>query len=270
MKLLREEYNRRAQLRPLFWDNTIQFPLEKVYTRLKIVSKQKPGDQTKPKRLYDRLPPGLVLRGEIAARARADEVDPCGIFGLLKKDGDVMTIIEGTPGIGKTTLCLKLAYDWANQSTSAASFPEFELVLLLKCRDIDGDLTEAITEQLFPKDMSKDAREELLRFLEDVENQERVLIILDGLDELAEKSKHYVDDLLHRKRWACCYVLATTRQAKRKELKSENSLSLCLIYFCKLKDSLERTRLSTSVDISRLLTHPRGRILKKKFKKMHS
>ena len=48
--------------------------------------------------------------------------------------------------------------------------------------------------------MSKDAREELLRFLEDIENQERVLIILDGLDELAEKSKHYVDDLLHRKK----------------------------------------------------------------------
>ena len=113
-----------------------------------------------------------------------------------------MTIVEGSPGIGKTTFCLKLAYDWANQSSSAASFPEFELVLLLKCRDIDGDLTEAITEQLFPKDLSKDAREELFRFLEDIENQERVLIILDGLDELAEKSKHYVDDLLHRKRLA--------------------------------------------------------------------
>jgi len=221
VKLLRAEYNRRAHLRPLFWDNTIQLPLEKVYTRLKIVSRQKPGDPTKLKRRDYAFLPVFSLPGEIEARTRADEVDSSDIFGLLKKGGHVMTIIEGSPGIGKTTLCLKLAYDWANQSTSEASCPEFELVLLLKCRDIDGDLTEAITEQLFPKDMSKDAREELFRFLEDIENQERVLIILDGLDELAEKSKHYVDELLHRKRLACCYVLATTRQEKGIEVRKE-------------------------------------------------
>ena len=83
---------------------------------------------------------------------------------MLKENKDVMTIVQGSPGIGKTTFCLRLAYGWANQSSSSASFPEFELVLLLKCRDIYGDLTEAITEQLLPKDMSKDARKELLRF----------------------------------------------------------------------------------------------------------
>ena len=221
VKLLRAEYNRRAQLRPLFWDNTIQLPLEKVYTRLKIVSRQEPRDQTKPKRWYDVFFPKYFRRDKIGAGARTHEVDPCDIFGLLKKGDYVMTIIEGSPGIGKSTFCLKLAYDWANQSSSSASFPEFKLVLLLKCRDIDGDLTEAITEQLFPKDMSKDAGEELLRFLEDIEKQKRVLIILDGLDELAEKSKHYVDDLLHRKRWAFCYVLATTRQEKGIEVRKE-------------------------------------------------
>ena len=213
-KLLIREYKRRARLRPLVWDNTIQLPLEKVYTRVKILSREKLGDQTKPKRRYHAFFPEPSWRDEIEARARPHEVDPCDIFGLLKKGEDVMAIVEGSPGIGKTTFCLKLAHDWANQSSSAASFPEFELVLLLKCRDIDGDLTEAIMEQLFPKDMSKDAREELLRFLEDIEKQKRVLIILDGLDELAEKSKHYVDDLLHRKRWAFCYVLATARQEK--------------------------------------------------------
>ena len=228
MKLLRAEYNRRAQLRPLFWDSTIQLPLEKVFTRLKIVSRQKPGDQTKPKLPYDEFFSEILGLKEAMARVRAPTVDLCDIFGLLKKGEDFMTITEGSPGIGKTTFCLKLAYDWANESGSAESFPEFELVLLLKCRDIDEDLTEAITNQLFPKDMSKDAREELLRFLEDIENQERVLIILDGLDELAEKSKHYVDDLLHRKRWACCYVLATTRQEKGIEVRKKFVFNLFL------------------------------------------
>ena len=228
MKLLRAEYNRRAQLRPLFWDNTIQLPLEKVYTRLKIVSRRRGGNQWETERWNDVIWTEDSWRNEIWAEGQANKANPCDVFGMLKENKHVMTIVEGNPGIGKTTFCLKLAYDWANQSRSAASFPEFELVLLLKCRDIDGDLTEAITEQLFPKDMSKDAREELFRCLEGIENQERVLIILDGLDELTEKAKHYVDDLLHRKRWACCYVLATTRQEKGIEVRKQFVFTLFL------------------------------------------
>ena len=221
MKLLRAEYNRRAQLSPLFWYNTIQLPLEKVYTRLKIVSRQRGGNLGETERWSNVIWAKDSRRDKIRAKARAKKVDPCDVFGMLKENKDVMTIVEGSLGIGKTTFCLKLAFEWANQSSSVASFSEFELVLLLKCRDIKGDLTEAITEQLFPKDMSKDAREELFCFMEDVKNQERVLIILDGLDELAEKSKHYVDDLLHRKRWACCYVLTTTRQEKGIEARKQ-------------------------------------------------
>ncbi|XP_067024408.1 uncharacterized protein [Acropora muricata] len=221
VKLLRAEYNRRAQLRPLLWDSTIQLPLEKIYTRLKIVSRRRGGNQGETERWSDVTWAVDSRRDEIWAEARANKANPCDVFGMLKENKDVLTIVEGRPGIGKTTFCLKLACEWANQSSSAASFPEFELVLLLKCRDIDGDLTEAIMEQLFPKDMNKDAREELFCFLEDIENQERVLIILDGLDELPEKSKNCVDDLLHRERWACCYVLATTRQEKGIELRKQ-------------------------------------------------
>ena len=221
VKLLIAEYNRRAQLRPLFWDDTIQLPLEKVYTRLNIVSRRRGGNQRDTKRWSNVIRREDSRRDEIWAEARANEANPYDFFGMLKENKAVMTVVEGSPGIGKSTFCLKRAYDWANQSSSAASFPEFELVLLLKWRDIDGDLTEAITEQLFPKDMDKDFREELLRFLKDIENQQRVLIILDGLDELAEKSKHYVDDLLHRKRWAFCYVLATTRKGKGIEVRKQ-------------------------------------------------
>ncbi|XP_044175072.1 uncharacterized protein LOC114961666 isoform X5 [Acropora millepora] len=228
VKLLRDEYNRRAKLKPLFWVNPMQLPLEKVYTRLKIVSRQRGGNQRETKRWSDVIWAEDSRRDATSAEARANKANTCDVFALLKENKDVMTIVEGSPGIGKTTFCLKLAYDWANQSSSAASFPEFELVLLLKCRDIDGDLTEAITEQLFPKDMSKDAREGLFRFLEDIKNQERVLIVLDGLDELAEKSKHYVDNLLHRKRWACCYVLTTTRQEKGIEVRQQRGVAFNL------------------------------------------
>ena len=220
MKLLRAEYNRRAHFNPLLWDDAVKLPLENVYTRLKIVSRWKPDSETKTR------PQSAVIcredswRDTIGAGAGVNVVNPCDIFGVLKKGDDFMILIEGSPGIGKTTFCLKLAYDWANQR-SAASLPGFEQVLLLKCRDIDGDLTEAITEQLLPNDISKDIREKFLHFIKDIHNQERVLIILDGLDELPEKSRHHAELFLHRRILSFCYVLATARQEKGIEVRKQ-------------------------------------------------
>ena len=145
------------------------------------------------------------------------------MFDIFKSPGigeDVMTIVEGSPGIGKTTFCLKLAYDWAlGNIPSECSFPKFEFVFLLKCRDIDGDIMEAISEQLLPRDMEKSV-EKLLHFMKDIHNQERlILIILDGLDELPEKSRHHVDELLERRILPFCFVLATTRQERGIEVR---------------------------------------------------
>ena len=145
------------------------------------------------------------------------------MFDIFKAPGigeDVMTIVEGSPGIGKTTFCLKLAYDWAHGNIpSECSFPKFEFVFLLKCRDIDGDIMESISEQLLPRDMEKSV-EKLLHLLKDIRNQERLmLIILDGLDELPEKSRHHVDELLERRILGFCYVLATTRQERGIEVR---------------------------------------------------
>lgn len=129
-------------------------------------------------------------------------------------------IVEGSPGIGKTTFCLKLAYDWTHGNIpSECSFPKLEFVFLLKCRDIDGDIMEAISEQLLPRGMEKSV-EKLLHFMKDIRNQERlILIILDGLDELPEISRHHVDELLHRRILPFCYVLATSRQERGIEVR---------------------------------------------------
>ena len=199
VKLLKKEYKRRSQLRPLFWDNTIQLPIEQVYTRLKIIS-----------------------RGKLAIQREGEEVN---VFDIFKAPGigeDVMTIVEGSPGIGKTTFCLKLAYDWAHGNIpSECSFPKFEFLFLLKCRDIDGDIMKAISEQLLPRDMDMEkSLEKLLGLMKDIHNQERLmLIILDGLDELPEKSRHHVDELLHRRILPFCFVLATTRQERGIEVR---------------------------------------------------
>ena len=149
-----------------------------------------------------------------------DEVNVFDIFKVPNRGESVMTIVEGSPGIGKTTFCLKLAYDWAyGNIPSECSFPKFEFVFLLKCRDIDGDIMEAISEQLLPRDEEMSV-EKLWHLMKDIRNQERLmLIILDGLDELPEKSRHHVDELLHRRILPFCYVLATTRQERGIEVR---------------------------------------------------
>ena len=151
----------------------------------------------------------------MAIQIKDDDVNVFDIFKVPDIGEDVMTIVEGSPGIGKTTFCLKLAYDWADGNIPCeCSFPKFEFVFLLKCRDIDGDIMESISEQLLPRDVEKSV-EKLLHLMKDIHNQERlVLIILDGLDELPEQSRHHVDELLHRRILPFCYVLATTRQER--------------------------------------------------------
>ena len=206
MKLLKAEYKRRSHLRPLLWDSTIELPLEDVYTRLKIVSRRKAD-----------------------FRVDDNEVNVFDIFRALDKGEDVMTLVEGSPGIGKTTFCLKLAYDWAHGKIPAeCSFPKFEIVLLLKCRDIHEDIMETISEQLLPEDMEEKTKERLFDFIKDFHNQEKTLIILDGLDELPKDSERYVDKLLQRRILSFCYVLATSRQERGIDVRKKYGFDILL------------------------------------------
>ena len=189
---LTKEYKRRALLKPLPWQNTLRLRLDDVFTRLSIVSR----------RVTD-------------FKLEDNEVNMFDIFNTLNKGDDAMVLVEGSPGIGKTTFCLKISHDWANKKIpDETTFPVFKLLLLLKCRDIRGNICEAIFDQLFPKDFKKKAKKRLINYIEDIHNQPSILIVLDGLDELPETAESHVNELLDRQRWSFCYILATSRQEK--------------------------------------------------------
>ena len=155
------------------------------------------------------------------------EVEMYDIFNTSNKEKDSTVLVEGSPGIGKTTFCLKIAYDWANgKIPKGCSFPEFNIVLLLKCRDIDGDIIKAIDEQLLPED--DDVKKELRDYIQDIHNQEQVLIILDGFDELPVGAEHHVDRLLHRRMFPFCFLLATSRQERGIELRQNVNFDVLL------------------------------------------
>ena len=136
-----------------------------------------------------------------------------------------MVLLEGSWEKGKTLFCLKLAQDWAN-GAMPSTFPIFELVLLLKCKDIEGHIMDTISEQLLPRNLEDKTKDNFLKFIGDVSNQERILIILDGWNELPKESKHHVDDVLARRVLKCCYVMVTTRE--RRELREGFKFDLCL------------------------------------------
>ena len=46
--------------------------------------------------------------------------------------------------MGKSIYRQKLVYDWANKKELDESFPEVELLLLLRCRDIRTDISKQI------------------------------------------------------------------------------------------------------------------------------
>ena len=119
-------------------------------------------------------------------------------------------LIEGSPGMGKTTLSLKLAYDWA-RGQMPSKFPPVQLVLLIKCRDMKGNILETINEQLLPSDRDG-LKMNLSKFIE--EQPSKIILVVDGLDETPEAATEHVINLLTRKCLRECYVVVTSRQEK--------------------------------------------------------
>ena len=121
-------------------------------------------------------------------------------------------LIEGKPGMGKTTYCNKVAYDWATKkSKSGDCFPNFELVLLLKCGDvgIESDLWEAIDDQLLPREIQEEERNRFFEFI--CQNQSKILLVLDGLDELPESKLPEFTEIIQGRKLPRCHLVVTAR-----------------------------------------------------------
>ena len=161
------------------------------------------------------------------------------IFKPHKECADPRTVlIEGKPGIGKTTFCNKLAYDWATkkqgeENPSGSLFPNFQLVLLLKCREIESYLCRegqllprskkeqleeifksvlwnAIDDQLLPQDVTKEDKEEFFKFIR--HNQPDILLVLDGLDELPTNMLPAFKEVIQGRILQRCHIVVTARQ----------------------------------------------------------
>jgi len=185
---IRRDYQK-AVLCPFLWcEDELQFKLENIFTRLQIVSKTRERSKLKEN----------VSMADVF-RPHAECENPR------------VVLVEGNPAMGKTTYCQKLAHDWSlSQISSDSWFPKVEILLLLKCRDMNvgiANIFDAIDDQLLPKDVERSEKENFLSFIRNY--QSRTLLVLDGLDEL--KNEDLVLPLIQGKVLSDIYLLLTAR-----------------------------------------------------------
>ncbi|CAH3172307.1 unnamed protein product, partial [Porites evermanni] len=194
---IRQLYETREQrLLPAPWCEDFSFHLNEIFTRLKIVSKEK-------------------TRGVLTD----DITDMTAIFKPHVECQRPRTVlIEGDPGMGKSTYCQKLAYDWATkQKELDPFFPDIDALLLLKCHDVKSSILKAIDDQILPAEIDDQARECFFKFVR--ENQSKVLLVLDGLDEMDSTEMKRIYDLVEGKELSGCHVILTSRHEVGRKLR---------------------------------------------------
>ena len=194
---IRQLYETREQrLLPVPWCEDFSFHLNEIFTRLKIVSKEK-------------------TRGVLTD----DITDMTAIFKPHVECQRPRTVlIEGDPGMGKSTYCQKLAYDWATkQKELDPSFPDIDVLLLLKCHEVKSSIWKAIDDQILPAEIDDQAKECFFKFVR--ENQSKVLLVLDGLDEMDSTEMKRIYDLVEGKELSGCHVILTSRHEVGRKLR---------------------------------------------------
>ena len=169
------------------------------------------------KRLWD------MLRGKLDNIMNVSE--KIDIQDVLKHDDNspIKVVVDGPPGVGKTTLCHKLCNMWAENELKKCSF---DLVVLISLRDEEASSAKNIYDlvSLFHSDeeicdnMSKKIKQT---------NGKDMLLIFDGWDEFKgrDQNRSFILDIIQGRQLHKCNVLVTSRtyaSAKLLQLQSVN------------------------------------------------
>ena len=116
-------------------------------------------------------------------------------------------LVKGDPGIGKTTFVQKLAFDWA---TNHLVMFDVVLVVRLKFADKTQSIARMVKDQIGT--LCEDdtiSEKDIAEYMRS--GRDRVLLVLDGLDEIKLKQYPQVQEVLVGERYRKCCILATTR-----------------------------------------------------------
>ena len=128
-------------------------------------------------------------------------------------------LMDGAPGVGKTTITTKLCQDWAKGEI----LQEYHLVILIPVRFVELDKDSKISKLFLPE--SNDLTDQVASYYENEPSNmgKRILFILDGYDEANAQSKteqSLLTQLIFGQVLCNCSVLVTSRPYASGYLKS--------------------------------------------------
>ena len=165
-----------------------------------------------------------MLRGKLDNIMNVSE--KIDIQDVLKRNDDnspIKVVVDGPPGVGKTTLCQKLCNMWAKNELKKCSFG---LVFHLPLRDERVSSAENISDLVSLFHSSKKLCETVSDQIME-RNGRGLLLIFDGWDEFKgrDQNRSFILDIIQGKKLHKCNVLVTSRtyaSAKLLQLQSVN------------------------------------------------
>ncbi|XP_066019787.1 NLR family CARD domain-containing protein 4-like [Pocillopora verrucosa] len=193
---LRAFYNTMCQVKVTPWDPDNTVHINSIYIQVTFLQDHRKPDGTTKKKLGDS---SEVFEG--------DEDHP-----IRRR-----ILVYGRPGIGKSTFTQKVALDWANGRTKILE--KYNLLLLIRLRDVCG-ISDLCTMLKTAELLSADDPMAVNNLCEYVrQNQEKVLLILDGYDEYSGGKSSLIHEIWRGSQLRDCCVMITTRPVKEDELR---------------------------------------------------
>uniref|UniRef100_A0A1X7TT76 NACHT domain-containing protein n=1 Tax=Amphimedon queenslandica TaxID=400682 RepID=A0A1X7TT76_AMPQE len=185
------------------------------FGRLALIEKQDSSTQTKSA--------WHLLIGKVDETVKLTENKEISVEDVLQPTDSSLSlrvVIDGPPGIGKTTLCRKLLNMWSN---GTLVHQQYDLVLYCPLRNSKIPTATTVAD-LFEHKSSKLSK--VVDWFSDRDG-EGLLIIFDGWDELNEQLRQssLAASIIHRKQLDQCSVIVTSRSYASSSLLKMDNLS---------------------------------------------
>jgi hypothetical protein len=261
---IKQEYRQHSRIQRLM-NPAEYFPIEQSYINLAIVETME--QQEKEKKLLDEKFSYKIISTYEEIYGSKTKIEIKDIFEKCK-DPAKNILVLGRAGIGKTTFCRYVAYQWAKGSI----WQQYQLVVLIQLRLLTNSRypsghnyspIDLVKKEYFPFDtLSEDDRR---RFKEQCDKGQ-ILWLLDGYDEFSQNIPEQLKDVFnhvcktqHHIMTARPYAIALPYDVKREIIgfTDDNIKQYVEQFFRQMKDKIDNASFQTENLLTFLTCNPR-------------